>query len=428
MAGQLKEKVIDWPLQIARRTKVEQSVNQANHQTMLTRIRKLWRLFSYFIHARKTWHWPRQSDVLIYDADGHEFMSEYLDPWKPAVLHMRGEQINMPVLLASLAASGQLSRDSYIDQFVRKVCPRLIVTFIDNDPAFYSLAVRHQNVKTLFIQNGVKSYYLDVFEILDRTRSSRNSLRVDYMMTFGSRPGAEYAKYIQGTVVPMGSLRNNLVPKCHAKKAGTIAFISQYRETKGFVMGGKFCSRQAFFEQADQLVLSCLVKYAKDHGKEFFIVPCSGYLKDGTLKKEQEYYNKLLGQACCFSEWRWHGSSYEAADSAEVLVTIDSALGYESAARGNKTAFFAIKSRLLDVPGLTYGWPKTPPDEGTFCTNCPNPVVFERILDHLFAINDEQWHAELAEHGFASIMAYDPGNTILQSVLRKELGEPSHDC
>jgi surface carbohydrate biosynthesis protein len=247
------------------------------------------------------------------------------------------------------------------------------------------------------------------------------------MMTFGSRIGAEYARYIQGTVVPMGSFRNNLVPKRTSKKAGTIAFISQYRYTQGFFMGSNFYSFWEFFEQADRLVLPLLEKYAKEKDKTLIIVPCSSHHKDDTLLKEKEYYNRLLGQTCAFSDWGWHGSSYETADSAEVVVAIDSSMGLESAARGTKAAIFSIRSQLLgllDPPFLSYGWPGNYPDEGPFWTNQPEPAIFERILDHLFAISDEQWKAELDKHHFSDLMAYDPGNTILQSVLRHELGAP----
>jgi len=43
-------------------------------------------------------------------------------------------------------------------------------------------------------------------------------------------------------------------------------------------------------------------------------------------------------------------------------------------------------------------------------------------MDHLFEIDDKQWHAELAEHSFDKVMTYDPGNGILKSILTKELG------
>ena len=386
-------------------------------------MKKLWRLLANFLRAQKCWSWPRQSAVLIYDAAGQDLLLEYLGPWRPEALHVRGEWVNMRVLFASLFKGGKKS-DAYVDCFIERVHPRLIVTCIDNNPGFYLLARRHRDVKTLFIQNGIRSYYEDIFEILGRTKQSKSGFKVDYMLTFGSRIGVEYASYIQGAVVPIGSLKNNLVPKCNTKKSDTIAFVSQYRPTKGFSMGGKFYSFQDYFEQPDQLVLSFLATYAKKHGKELFIVPCTGYDKSDAIKKEeQEYYNQLLGHAFTFSETRWHGSSYDSIDTAEVVVSIDSTLGYESASRGNRTAIFSIRTQLLGVAALNYGWPGVFPDEGSYWTNRPDPVAFERILDHLFAITDERWQAEVAEHQLADIIAYDPGNTVLQSVLRTELGE-----
>lgn len=390
-------------------------------------MKRFWRLLGRFFRAQKCWRWPRHSEVLIFDACEQEVVLEYLRPWKPEVLHVRGEQVNIRVFFASLFKRGRTS-EAYVDCFIKRVRPRLIVTFIDNNLGFYLLARRHQNIKTLFIQNGFRGYYGDVFESLDHKKPSGGDHCVNYMMTFGSRIGAEYARYIQGVVVPIGSIKNNRVPNRHTRDTGTIGFVSQYRNIKGFALGGRFYTFQAFFEQADRLVLSFLVKYAKTNGKELFIVPCTGHYEDSDLKKrEQAYYNQLLGQDCIFSEWSWRGSSYDSVDMAEVVVSIDSTLGYESAARGNKTAIFSIRTQLLGVPGLSYGWPGAYPDDGPFWTNCPDPVAFGRILDHLFAINDEQRRAELAEHGFASIMAYDPGNTMLQSVLSKELGEPNTD-
>jgi len=117
---------------------------------------------------------------------------EYLNAWNSEVLYMRGEKINVPVLLISFFKKERAS--AYIDCFIEKVQPRLIVTFIDNNPSFYSISDRHPEIKTLFLQNGIRSYHTDVFEILDRKGTKKESLKVDYMMTFGKRIGAEYAR------------------------------------------------------------------------------------------------------------------------------------------------------------------------------------------------------------------------------------------
>lgn len=388
---------------------------------MFRRAKKIWLFLKYFLLVKEmTWRNPRRSEVLIFDALGQELLMEYFGPWNPEILHVRGEKINLRALSSSLFRRGK-KFDAYVDYIVEKVRPRLIVTFADNNPQFYSLSLRHPHVTTLFLQNGIRGFYGDIFEILD-ANPSKPCMKVDYMMTFGKRIGAEYTRHIQGLPIPMGSIKNNRFPKSRDKISNNIAFVSQYRNMKGIVMGGEFYSRQAFFERADRLVLTFLLKYAERHAKTLFIVPSCGYLKDSTLQKEKTYYDTLLKHSFEYSEWHWQGSSYDAADTADVVVSIDSTFAYESAARGNKTAIFPIRSELLGVIGLSYGWPGRYPDEGVFWTNRPDPAAFERILDHLFSISDEQWRVELSRSGFADIMTYDPGNTILQSVLLKELG------
>ena len=62
---------------------------------MFSQIKKLWRYLCYFFQTRKVWTWPRQSEVLIFDAANLETLLEYLKPWTPEVLHIRQEKINM---------------------------------------------------------------------------------------------------------------------------------------------------------------------------------------------------------------------------------------------------------------------------------------------------------------------------------------------
>ena len=390
---------------------------------MFQQIKKLWAFLRYFLLARnKAWCRPRQSEVLIFDAAGQEVLMEYLAAWNPEVLHLRGEQINVWILFSSLFRPGR-KFDAYVDAFIEEVRPRLIITFVDNSLAFYALSTRHPDIKTFLIQNGYRGYYGDIFESLSGRGADLPRFKVDFMMNFGSRIGAEYTKYIQGITKPMGSLKNNKFLKRRTKDPSTIVFISQFRDIPGTMVGGTYFTQQVFFKQVDQIVLAFLLKYTKKHEKRLVIVPCSAHYKDGTLQKEQAYFNTLLEHRFEFSEWDWSGSGYDATDSAEIVVSVDSTLAYESAVRGNRTAFFTIRSALVGVPAMTYGWPEAYPDEGPYWTNLPDTVVFERIMDHLLSITDEQWLEELSANRFAEIMAYDPGNTILRSTLATVLGE-----
>ena len=98
---------------------------------MFSQIKKLWRYLCYFFQTRKVWTWPQQSKVLIYDAANSEILLEYLKPWNPEILHVRKEQINMRVLLKVFFKKGSVV-DAYIDCFIEKVRPRLVITLMDN--------------------------------------------------------------------------------------------------------------------------------------------------------------------------------------------------------------------------------------------------------------------------------------------------------
>jgi surface carbohydrate biosynthesis protein len=383
-------------------------------------MKRFWTFLRYFLAAKKRWRWPQGSDVLMYDAAGQEVLLEHLGQWRPEILHIRGEQINVPILLTSLRRSGRRF-DAYVDAFIDCVRPKLIVTFTDNDPKFYSLAARHPGVRTLFIQNGSRSYD-DVFGTLDQLRRLPLTLRVHRMMTFGSGIGAEYSKYISGEFVPMGSLKNNAVPRTHATKPGTIAYISQYRNLPAVAVSDRMVSRAEFYEQVDRVVLAFLLQYAKARHKALFIVPCAHLSSGREQPNERRYYNELLGQEMEFYRGTTPFASYDAVDSAEVVVGIDSTLTFESAARGNKTAFFAIRGHFLDLPHVKFGWPEHRSDEGPFWSSRPDPAAFERVMDHLFAMSDAQWQSELRDQGFDNVIVYDPGNAILRSTAQQELG------
>jgi surface carbohydrate biosynthesis protein len=345
---------------------------------------------------------------------------EYLQPWEPEVLHVRGEQINMRVLMASIFGSGKIF-DAYVDCFIERVRPRLIVTFIDNSVSFLSISRRHPGVKTAFVQNGWRGE--ELFEFLDKMEPRRrDTLKVDYMFSFGPVPGANYARYITGTVVPMGSAKNNRAPRTRPLQKGSIAFVSQW-EMDGIYVKGAFCSHEAFFENVDGPILRCLRDYADSRNKRLLIIP--RYPKHGELRaREEAYFRQLLGQESEFSEPPGLYPSYQAVDAAEVVVVVTSTLGYESIARGNKTAIFSVRGNMLGIPGWAYGWPGNFPADGPFWTNRPTPEAYVRILDYLFEVDDAQWQRDVQATDFASLMVYDPGNTMLKSILEKELGQP----
>ena len=384
------------------------------------RLKFFWLYLEYFRKAKKIWHLPLKSDVLIFDANGLELLLEYLGPWKPEVLHVRNECINIPILLRSLFRRGKKSL-AYTDCFIEKVNPKLMVTFTDNNPKFFSISQQHPSVKTVFIQNGTRSYYGDIFEVLEKSSSEACSLMtVDYMMTHGGNVGREFARYIKGKVIPIGSFKNNRLQATNASLNDIVAFISQWQES-GFLLNNVFYSHDSFFSQTDRPIVEFLVKYTDKKNKRFMIIPRNS-VGDVGRKSEEAYFRELIGNNVVFLEPEGAYGSYKALDIAGVAVGVDSTLIYEAIARGSKAAIFSTRSGVLGLGSFTYGWPNENLDEGPFWTNRSDPKAFERIMDYLFQINDQQWRVELNKHSFDQVMPYDAGNSILQMILAKELG------
>ena len=57
------------------------------------------------------------------------------------------------------------------------------------------------------------------------------------------------------------------------------------------------------------------------------------------LQKEKDYFRELMGIEPEFFNLPGSYAGYQAVDSAEIVVSTDSTLGYESIARCQKTAF-----------------------------------------------------------------------------------------
>ena len=226
---------------------------------MLSQIKKLWLYLCYFFQARKVWTWPQQSKILIYDAANSEILLEYLKPWNPEILHVREEKIYMRVLLKSFFKKGRRS-DAYIDCFIEKVHPRLVITTVDNATIFYKISGRHPDIKTLFLQNGTRGYFLDIFEVLEKLDSDTlSTFFVDYMLVFGSEIGKRYSRYVKGSVLLAGSIKNNLVRKENSSQPEVIAYIGMSRGDREDVFINNHCvSFEDFWAFSDNLVIQCL--------------------------------------------------------------------------------------------------------------------------------------------------------------------------
>lgn len=380
-------------------------------------VSKLKVFYQIFIVSPKAWHLPKKAEILIYDACGAEALLPYITEYRVTTMAVRGELMNMPCLLLAMLKLGFWKGKPlkvYADYFIQVVSPKVVITFIDNNSRFYEISKCFPNVKTIFIQNGRRGDSGDIFENLIQS----DDYHVDYMLVHGRVIGKHYLNYLSGQSIPMGSLKNNAVIKLGKPVVDSVLFISQWR--------GKLKCDVPFYIEADGTpiywdvfyetevnVLKFLDKWCAKNNKQLQIGGCSKEI-DGP---EHHFYADQLNKC----EWQYipriaNDSSYKLVDGAEIVIFIDSTLGYEAISRGSKTAAFTCRGISIERVANNFGWPADLPDNGPFWTNDQDETQFQRIMDYLNTVNDEDWEQTRQEYA-SKQMAFDPGNTRLVALL-----------
>lgn len=189
-------------------------------------MRRLWRLLKSLTRLRWRILPPRHKPVLLYFVTGADVIAPYFTSDEFQVLDLRESEVNLWVALRCLL-DRDLSAQNYALIYIKIVKPKLVITFIDNFPAFFQVKNHFPEITTVLIQNGVRVDPRDLFETASEASGSNKNC-VDKMFVFGSAIGAIYAKYTDGEIVPIGSFKNNLVPSTKSKTR-TVAYISTYR-------------------------------------------------------------------------------------------------------------------------------------------------------------------------------------------------------
>lgn len=373
-----------------------------------------------FILPPKIWRRPKKSEILIYDACGAEHLAPYLVGYSVEIISLRRESVNVPILLMSILFLDfwKGEKQAYIDSFIRMVSPKLVITYIDNSIDFYTISKRFPNIRTMFVQNGSRGEIGDVFGHLVKS----DDYKVDFMLVHGAAIGRYYRKFISGTTMVIGALKNNEIRKFTGVNDGSILFISQYFakpktcEPSWIETNGTPIYWNQFFK-AEMQVLPFLDKWCSENHRLLRICGRE-YDPQGA---ENEFFSNYL------TDCRWEYlpksvkySSYELVDTAEIVVFIDSTLGYESICRGNKTASFSCRGGSLMNESTKFGWPMGLPEFGPFWTNESSDIEISRIMDYLSTVGDEEWK-QIHQKYLPELMEYDPGNSRFFKLMR-ELG------
>jgi surface carbohydrate biosynthesis protein len=153
-------------------------------------------------------------------------------------------------------------------------------------------------------------------------------------------------------------------------------------------------------------MISWLAKYCEENNLELTVVG-----KDEDPQREENYYQQLLkNYKFEFVKRRQASSSYEAIDRSKYVVFTSSTLGYESLARGKRTAALMLDAELIGTEALRFGWPAKLQDDGPFWTHQLSEIRLREIMDFLRKIDDAEWD-KIRTQTIKDLIVFDPGNS-----------------
>ena len=127
-------------------------------------ILKIKRIFQIFFKTKISFKKLEKKEILFFDISHvdilvNQFKLKYYD-----ILHTRDEEYNFWILI-SMIMNLKFNKVDYYRAYIKKICPKVVITLIDNRVEFYELKKFFNKIFFISIQNGLrKPGYNDIFK------------------------------------------------------------------------------------------------------------------------------------------------------------------------------------------------------------------------------------------------------------------------
>ena len=368
---------------------------------------------------------PPKKDVLIFDRVGSEVIFNILPKkTKVEILDLRYEKINFPIIILSLLNLFKL-KEMYIINYIKYVSPKLVITYIDNNPLFYQLKKKFKNIKFLCIQNARRDKpFLDSL--------NHNYPKLDYFFCISDSYNKIYSTKLQAKIKTIGTIKNNLVVRRKLNKKG-ILFVSEHTNSKVTknLIGWNHCKQpdqqikklekkkiygDDYWNLPQEKIIQLIDKFCKEKKIKFTILQ-----KPNNDKIEKNYYyllKKKCNLNCNFLSGKSFDQSYKICDRYQVVVTLHSTLGYENVARGNKNFFVPIRDNFFNTKIQSFFYPLKNFQKSLYWQDKLDDKNFFYKLEKIYKMKNEKYKKLIQTTNFNLLMSYDKDNkTIKKTIL-----------
>ena len=372
---------------------------------------------------------------LVYDSCHVESISKIIDIKKTRILNLRQNKSKMINGLLAIPSLFNIFTNidlfkifllegifiAYICERIKKYKPKFVLTSTDNDIRFYKLKKYNKKVKFIAIQNGLRSYYHDMFEKIDN--EVKPELAADYYCVYNDNLKKLITKNIDTKVVVVGSYKNNLVKIKKNIKKKKILYISTFRNHKTDELfdknSGMFDkkSKNKIFYWRDFLkyeteLVKILYEFCKK--KKYHLSIAGASVKHSKI--ENNYFKKILpSKGWKFIHKKYAYQTYNLLDQFEIITSLSNTMGVEAIGRNCKTAFFGRDFSIYN--DWLYGWPKKLPKKGFFYSNIISDSEVKRIMNNLIEVRPSVWKL-IIKKASKEVMKYDSENTKLKEIFK----------
>ncbi len=183
-------------------------------------MRKIYKILLFILNSKFVFKKPKSVDIIIYDRILSEYIALYLKPFSHEVLQIRGQSLNLFILLKLILKFPTKNfLHEYVKIYIETVKPKIVITANDNDIKFFKLKNHIKNIdfKTIAIQNGYRT--LTAPDIINYYKDFKNKdLLVDYFLCFNDEIGKLYQKLFNSKSLTIGSFLNNINFKSKIQK------------------------------------------------------------------------------------------------------------------------------------------------------------------------------------------------------------------
>ena len=372
---------------------------------------------------------PKGKQVVLVDAFGINILRSYIPEDEIEIIDI--DRINVFAALRMLVI-GKKSLFNYTIAYLKLFKPKFAFTFLDNNIEFYKLAAIFPKTKFFAIQNGYRANYANqigsgFFDLLEK-ESAKNTLTATAVCVLGKTSGDQYSQYIQSRSIVTGSLKNNMIgSQIRPTERFDIVYVSQHAPFEipssevRFYFGEQSISASEFYAIEQKIVCFLAERSIRLH-QSFAVL---GKRTDSSPFEREYFVSAAKPAPIHFIPRTSDVSTYEFCNSASLIVTADSTVGYEFLARGNKVVFLsgrikAVDDNLLGESSDTdFGFPLELGESGPFWTNTANDSEFEHVIRSVQSMSDAQWASAISPYNDV-LMAYQPGNSVFIQMLRSE--------